>query len=206
LPLNKQSSNPLALAVLVLLFERPMHPYEMAATLKLRNIEASIKVRYGSLYTVIEALLQQGLIAVREIVREGRRPERTVYELTPSGTERMRSWLRELIETPVKEYPQFEAALSLLPAVPPDEAITLLEARLVRLSETAEGERATLAATSKKIEPLFLVEIDYRLALIEAEQQFIEEFVRRIKEDPNYAQRWKGIHSSRSSKTQSDQE
>jgi hypothetical protein len=31
-------SNPLALAVLALLFERPMHPYEMAATLKQRAL------------------------------------------------------------------------------------------------------------------------------------------------------------------------
>jgi DNA-binding PadR family transcriptional regulator len=29
--------NPLALAVLALLFERPMHPYEMAATLRQRH-------------------------------------------------------------------------------------------------------------------------------------------------------------------------
>lgn len=27
-------SNPLALAILVLLYERPMHPYEMSATLR----------------------------------------------------------------------------------------------------------------------------------------------------------------------------
>ena len=42
-------SNPLALAVLALLFERPMHPYEMAATLKQRHKGESIKIRYGSL-------------------------------------------------------------------------------------------------------------------------------------------------------------
>ncbi len=34
---SKGPSNPLALAVLVLLFERPMHPYEIAATLRIRN-------------------------------------------------------------------------------------------------------------------------------------------------------------------------
>ena len=192
----KQSSNPLALAVLVLLFERPMHPYEMAATLKIRNKEKSIKLRYGSLYTVIEGLQEQGLIAARETVREGRRPERTIYELTPSGAERMRSWMRELLGTPVKEYPQFEAALSLLPAVPPDEAVVLLEARVVRLGETAEELRATVEAVAKLVEPLFLVEIDYRLALIEAERQFIEGFVRRVKEDPDYVRTWKGLHSA----------
>ena len=192
----KQSSNPLALAVLVLLFERPMHPYEMAATLKIRNKGKSIKLRYGSLYTVIEGLQAQGLITVRETVREGRRPERTVYELTPNGAERMRSWLRELLGTPVKEYPQFEAALSLLPAVPPDEAVALLEARVVRLGETAEELRATVEAVTKLVEPLFLVEIDYRLAIIEAERQFIEGFVRRVKEDAEYVRAWKGLHSA----------
>ncbi len=88
-------SNPLALAVLVLLFERPMHPYEIAATLKMRRQEKSIKLRYGSLYTVIDGLLKDGSIAVKETVREGRRPERTIYQITAAGLERMRSWLRD---------------------------------------------------------------------------------------------------------------
>jgi DNA-binding PadR family transcriptional regulator len=192
---TKQSTNPLALAVLVLLFERPMHPYEMAATLKMRHKEESIKLRYGSLYTVIEALLQQGQIAARETVREGRRPERTIYELTPSGAERMRSWLRDLLGTPVKEFPQFEAALSLLPAVPPDEAVGLLEARVVRLGQMAEELRASVEAAATIVESLFLVEVEYRVALIEAERQFIEEFVRRIKEDPDYVRTWRGFHA-----------
>jgi DNA-binding PadR family transcriptional regulator len=193
--LTKPPSNPLALAVLVLLYERPMHPYEMAATLRLRNKERSIKLRYGSLYTVIDSLVQSGLIAVRETVREGRRPERTIYELTPSGVERMRAWLRELIGTPVKEYPQFEAALSLIPALPPDEAVALLEARVNRLSERAEELRASLELAAKFVEPLFLVEVEYQLALNEAERQFIEGFVQRIKEDTDYVRLWKRIHA-----------
>ena len=127
-------SNPLALAVLVLLCERPMHPYEIAATLRMRHAEGSIKIRYGSLYTVIEGLQRECLVAVKEIVRDGRRPERTIYEITSAGQERMRTWLRDLIEIPVKEYPKFEAALSLLPAVPPAEAVALLEARSRRLA------------------------------------------------------------------------
>jgi DNA-binding PadR family transcriptional regulator len=194
---SKTPTNPLALAVLVLLFERPMHPYEMAATLKLRNKEKSIKLRYGSLYTVIEGLQRDGLIAAKETVREGRRPERTIYELTPAGAERMRAWLRELLGTPVKEYPQFEAALSLLPAVPPGEAVALLEGRVVRLGEIAEGLRASIEAASKLVEPLFMVEVEYRIALIEAERQFIEEFVRRIKTDADYVRTWEGFHAGR---------
>src|ERR1700739_413353 len=123
-------SNPLALAVLVLLYERPMHPYEMASTLRERRKEDSIKLNYGSLYTVIEQLLREKCIAVREIVKEGRRPEKTVYELTAAGEAELTDWMRELVSSPVKEYPQFEAALSLLPALPPEEVSALLEIRL----------------------------------------------------------------------------
>jgi DNA-binding PadR family transcriptional regulator len=192
---SRQSSNPLALAVLVLLFERPMHPYEIAATLRMRNKGGSIKLRYGSLYTVIDSLAQVGLIQAKETVREGKRPERTIYALTPSGVKRMREWMRELLGTPVKEYPQFEAALSLLPAVPPEEALALLEARVRRLGEMSEELRAAVELAVKHVEALFLVENEYRLSLIDSERQFIEGLIQRIKTDTEYVRTWKAFHS-----------
>jgi DNA-binding PadR family transcriptional regulator len=192
---SKQSSNPLALAVLVLLFERPMHPYEMAATLRIRNKGGSIKLRYGTLYTVIDGLQQEGLIEARETVREGRRPERTIYALTPIGLKRMREWMHSLLGTPVKEYPQFEAALSLLPAVPPGEAVALLEARLSRLAVMCEELRSAIEVAVKRVEALFLVENEYRLSLLEAERLFIEELVRRIQEDADYGRTWRAFHA-----------
>jgi DNA-binding PadR family transcriptional regulator len=90
-------SNPLALAVLALLFERPMHPYEMGVILKQRHKEESIKLRYGSLYTVIDLLLKRGLIVAKEIARDGRRPERTVYDITPAGRDELRIWMADLV-------------------------------------------------------------------------------------------------------------
>src|SRR6516162_6030631 len=141
---RKRRSNPLALAVMVLLFERPMHPYEMATTLKQRHKHDSIKIRFGSLYTVIDALVADGLIALRETVREGRRPERTVYELTPAGRAEMRDWLRALIGEPAKEYTHFEAGLCLLRALPSGEAIELLKRREAKLETDYRELRATI--------------------------------------------------------------
>src|SRR5580704_3114294 len=135
-------SNPLALAVLVLLFERPMHPYEMASTLRERHAEGAVKVRYGSLYTVIELLQRDGYIVPMQTTREGRRPERTVYALTPAGAVEMRDWLADLLGNPVKEYPRFEAALALLPALKPERVTELLEARLLRLEHEIKQVRA----------------------------------------------------------------
>jgi len=130
-------ANPLALAVLALLFERPMHPYEMAVTLKDRHKEESIKLRYGSLYTVIDLLLARGFIAAKATSREGKRPERTVYALTAAGLDELRDWLRELLRDPAKEYPQFEGALCLMTVLPPDEAVTLLRHRALQRESAA---------------------------------------------------------------------
>lgn len=195
-------SSPLALAVLALLFERPMHPYEMAATLKQRHKEDSIKLRYGSLYTVIDLLIGRDLIAAKETSREGRRPERTVYALTVPGYDALRDWMRDLLRDPVKEYPQFEAGLCLLPVLPPDEAVALLRDRALRLTGTTAQletqiaqvlaqDLSTVAGTqdlpadlaSQKFPPLFMVEAEYRLALIRAELAFVNELVRRIVEE-----------------------
>ena len=192
-------ANPLALAVLALMFERPMHPYEMAATLKERRKEDSIKLRYGSLYTVIDMLLERGLIAAKETSREGRRPERTVYVLTPAGLDELRDWMRELLRDPAKEYPQFEAGLCLMPVLPPDEAVSLLRQRALKLSGQVwqlEGQLAELAQqdlsamtaaqdlpaplAGQKFPPLFVVEAEYRVAMIKAELAFVNELVRRI--------------------------
>ena len=125
-------SNLLALAVLVTLTERPMHPYEMAATMRSQGKERSIKLNYGSLYTVVNNLARHGLIEAMEASREGRRPERTVYRITEAGRAELDDWMAELVAVPVKEYPQFEAALAELPVLPPGQALELLRDRAGR--------------------------------------------------------------------------
>jgi DNA-binding PadR family transcriptional regulator len=191
-------SNPLALAVLALLFERPMHPYEMGVILKQRHKEESIKLRYGSLYTVIEVLLRRAFIAARETGRDGRRPERTVYEITPAGRDELRAWMADLIADPVKEYPQFEAALCLLPVLPPDEALALLRLRLDRIGQNAAALTAQVESISdQNLPPLFLVETEYRLALMKAEQHFVAELIGRIESGWGPLELWRGFHEDR---------
>ena len=177
-------SNPLALAVLVLLFERPMHPYEMATTLRERGKEQSIRLNYGSLYTVIEQLLREKFIAVREILKEGKRPEKTVYDLTPEGETEMLDWMRELVSSPVKEYPQFEAALSLLPALPPEEVVDLLGIRIGLLKKTIEGfDEEDRVCREMGLPRLFSLEREYYKALTLAEFKFSKDLMSDIRRD-----------------------
>ena len=175
MPGRRAVSNPLALAVLACLFERPMHPYEMAATMRERGKEQSIKLNYGSLYTVVDSLAKNGLIEALEARREGRRPERTVYRLTDAGRARLDEWMSQLLAEPVKEYPQFEAALSLMPVLHPDEVLELLRTRTRILTQEIARARVMLDTARKaRLPRLLLIEGEYHLALQETELAWVE--------------------------------
>jgi DNA-binding PadR family transcriptional regulator len=178
---SRNRTNPLALAILICLYERPMHPYEIAMTLRQRNKHESVRLNYGSLYAIVGSLERRGLIAPRETEREGRLPERTIYELTESGGIEMNDWLSELLSVPVKEYPEFEAALSFLPALAPDVAVMLLEERAQRLELVIAQTRAGVAVAEKMGLPrLFRVEAEFHLVLLEAELNYVDTLRREI--------------------------
>ena len=67
-------ANPLALAVLVCLYEKPMHPYEVAQTLRQRAKQESVRLNYGSLYTVVESLEKRGFIKATARSAKGSAP------------------------------------------------------------------------------------------------------------------------------------
>jgi DNA-binding PadR family transcriptional regulator len=180
---RQRMANMLALAVLALLNERPMHPYEMSTTMRERHKEASIKLTYGSLYTVVDSLARAGYIAARETVREGRRPERTIYEITTSGRTELYDWMSELISVPDKEYLRFEAALSLLAVLTPDDALHLLTERRNRLVLRLEHAHAGQALAAREGLPrLFTLETEYVNALTEAELHYVDQLIRTISE------------------------
>jgi DNA-binding PadR family transcriptional regulator len=196
---KRKVSNPLALAVMALLYERPMHPYEMVSTMRERGKHESVKLRYSSLYSVVEALVREGFISPRETVREGRRPERTVYDLTEAGRVEFLSWLRELLSVPAKEYTQFAAGLTFLPALPPDEAAELLDERVRRLEEEVREMRSLLDSVMEQGLPrLFLIESEHELVLREAELKWVRELVREISDGTlGGMAEWEGFHADR---------
>lgn len=177
----RKRSNPLALAVLTCLYERPMHPYEMAQTLRSRAKHESVRLNYGSLYGVVESLERQGLVRAVETFREGRRPPRTVYEITDPGRTEMYDWLSELLAVPVKEFPQYEAALSFLPGVPPDEAVALLRQRCEAIEVRLDQMQASYDVAAKRGLPrLFSIEGEYEMALLRTELEFTRSLIADI--------------------------
>lgn len=179
---RRRVSNPLALAVLGCLAERPMHPYEISTTLRSRGKEQSIKLNYGSLYSVVESLVKHDLIRAQATTREGRRPERTVYEITEAGTAEFEEWLAELLSTPVRDFTSLEAGLSLMPGLPPDEVARLLEERGVKLRIELAGIEAGEAVSEEiGLPELFTIESRYRHVVLSAELDFVVDLAKRIR-------------------------
>jgi DNA-binding PadR family transcriptional regulator len=193
---RRKVGNLLALAVLSYLTQQPMHPYELGRTLRDHGDARSIKYTHGSLYMVVQQLAKAGFITAQETTREGARPERTVYALTDAGRRELRDWLRELVEEPQHEYPQFVAALSLIAALPPSEVVELLGRRLDRLAaQRAEIHDLVDRTMAQGVHPLFLVEEDYRLALLDAESRFVEELIGRITHpETGWTRPWDQFH------------
>src|SRR2546430_12158703 len=130
---------PRARAVMTLLMERRMHPYEMKSTMKERGHDQVIRLKGGSIYDTVERLEAGGFIKSQETSREGRRPERTVYAITEAGRDEITGWLAELLTQPVSDYPQFAAALAFMAAPRKDQVARLLKTRIALLESQIAG-------------------------------------------------------------------
>jgi DNA-binding PadR family transcriptional regulator len=182
MPKTKRS-NLLALAVLSLLNEKPMHPYEIGITMKQRGLSDTIKLNTGSLYAVFDHLCKHGLIEPQETVKEGKHPERTIYRPTAMGRDEFFDWLRTLVKTPEKEYMQFSAALSFLGHLTPKEACELLRERSITLRKRIEHVKKSVEdALRNGVHRMFMIETDYELALLETEVKWLVQLIGEIEE------------------------
>jgi len=177
---RRKVSNLLALSLLTLLTERPMYPYEMASMLRERGKDQTIKINWGSFYTVVQNLEKYGFIEAVEVAREGRQPERTTYQITDAGREELRDWMRELLSVPEREYTRFEAALGEWGIMPPDEVVSLLRQRLETLEAANAAHQGELDAWTARLPRLFLIESEYYLALRRAEAEWVRGLLKEL--------------------------
>jgi DNA-binding PadR family transcriptional regulator len=179
---RRKVGNLLALALLSLLAQRPMYPYEMAQTLRARGKEQAIKINWGSLYTVVQNLEKNGFIEATGTVREGRQPERTTYQITAEGMAELRDWMRELLSVPEDEYGGFVAALSEGGILPPDEVVELLSKRVAALDKLNAQQEADLKHWSQRLPRVLLVENEYQLAMRKAQAGWVRGLITEITE------------------------
>ncbi|HEX4282520.1 MAG TPA: PadR family transcriptional regulator [Solirubrobacteraceae bacterium] len=172
-PTTPKSSS-LGLIVLWQLFQGPMHVYRMQKMFETQGKDRVVNLRSrASLYQTLERLERHGLVEVHETRRAEGYPDRVVYAITDAGRDVARQWLREMLHDTEGEYPEFIAALSILFGLEPDDARAELELRAEKLQAALDATERGLAAADTGLPRLFLLEEEYRKAMLEAELSWL---------------------------------
>jgi DNA-binding PadR family transcriptional regulator len=151
-----------------------MHGYEMFQTLTARHQDRIVKVRQGSLYHAVYRLAEEDLIRPTLTGRNGNRPERTTFEITAEGTAALTERVRELVASPVNEFPRFVVALAEIGNLDRDSAVAAVGDRIAALEDDlAELETLTHVRAAQNIHQAAL---DYLLAMTRAQLDWLRGF------------------------------
>jgi DNA-binding PadR family transcriptional regulator len=176
---------PVALSVLNLLNERPMHPYEMRSMMRERRHDRAFRIRESSVYDTVARLADRGFIEPVEVNREGRRPERTVYAITEAGRDELLAWLWDLTSEPATEYPDFAAPLMFLYALGRDRAIAAMTQRAARLEAEISASDTFRRAYEEEVPGfprIFAIEDEYAQAMRRAELAWVRATVAGLRD------------------------
>ena len=168
------------LTVLTVLSKEPRHAYYLHRFI----IDTNKNYVTGlprSLYHAVDRLTRDGFIAPVETTRDGRRPERTVYEITDLGRAEMSERLRSLLANIGRDSTPFVAALSLMGSLPVEEVEQALRARSAALRESIEAAERTAAELAEAGLPrLPLLKIEYEHARDVTELEWVEALVKEL--------------------------
>lgn len=173
--------SPLALSVLELLEERPMHPYELASTMRARHHDEFIRLNFGSLYHTVDTLERDGWIVPVEKEKEGRRPERTIYRLTEAGRNVLLQVVGQILAEPRREYPHFAAGLMFMHHLPAEKAARLLERRAQALHElNTKLSKILDELLASGHARLHVIELEHKIAMHDDERKWVLKMAKEI--------------------------
>lgn len=151
-----------------------MHPYRMHEVIKERGKDRVANVaQRNSVYQSIDRLQRAGLITVLTTTRDERRPERTVYAITPDGWFTLRDWTADMLASPSRDYPEFPAALASLMVLSPEDVTAHLARRSADLRAALDEDRQAMTVVPD-LPRLFLLDEEYSIAVREAELRWVD--------------------------------
>lgn len=161
------------LTVLALLLLGPKHTYEMHRMM-IDTRKDFVTGLPRSMYHAVERLEKAELIVPQETIRDGARPERTVYAITDSGRVEVRDRVQRLLEHPDPDSTLFVAALSFLACVSPAEAAEALRVRINVLSGRIAALQIDVQNVPAGLPRVLVVESEFELARLRSERSWAQ--------------------------------
>jgi DNA-binding PadR family transcriptional regulator len=126
----------LELATLGMLMEGPMHGYALKAWLE-RYMGSQITVNFGAIYPLLKRLSEQGLIASKAELSEGRKV--TTYSVTAAGKKRFKAELESFPnESKVNARTRFMTKVYFFAHTTAKQRAEILQRRLEALAASVE--------------------------------------------------------------------
>ncbi len=170
------------LTILSLLAERPCHGYELERLIEDRGMREWTEIGFSSIYYILGRLEKERLVVSAVERREGKGPNRRLFQITPAGESAWREAVYRALSVPETAHSGFMLGLANLPGLTPHEVMTALTTyrealvgRLVHVTGSWERQMATAPAF---VGALF----DRSQALIRAELAWLDDFIAKQKE------------------------
>ncbi len=166
------------LLLLGLLAERPRHGYEIKKRIK-EILSLFAGIHPTSIYYPLKILEKRGFV-VNEAHKQGARPRRFVYQLTPKGKLRFKHLLtKSLLDF---KRPQFTLDLSLyfLHEIDPAVARRRLRARIVILEKVAGHLRHMHESLEESQGGPLSGILEHNLQMVETESQFLTRWIQDL--------------------------
>lgn len=166
------------LILLGLLKESPKHGYEIKK--KIKEISALFAgTNFKSIYYPLEVLEKKGLV-VKHSGKQGRRPQRFVYQLSAKG----RARFSELLSKSFLNFkrPQFSLDLSLyfLDKIEPATAKRRLRARTVLLKKLSGNLNQMEIGLKNKSSSALARILEHNLQMVRTEHKFLSKLIKTL--------------------------
>lgn len=173
------------IVVLGLLHEQPRYGYEVKMIID-HVMSHFLDVSSGSLYYGLKKLQQEGFIEETTIEKVGRRPERSVYEITPTGRAMLEEHLPSYIFPNVKAFFPINVALFFLDAVSPIERVRRLKMWRERLKRSESTVTSIAAKYAESASWSHIMILKHQLHYIRSEFEFVDKLLSELPDGITY--------------------
>jgi DNA-binding PadR family transcriptional regulator len=120
------------LVILGLLRDKPLYGYELKHIIE-EHMGDWTNIAFGSIYFALGKLADEGFIEKVATEQEGKRPSRSVYQITAAGREEFLRLLRQVWREMERHYYTLDIGLAFMEALPVEEVKGYLRDRVSQL-------------------------------------------------------------------------
>jgi DNA-binding PadR family transcriptional regulator len=169
------------LVILGLLRERPLYGYEIKQMIE-EHMGDWTSIAFGSIYFALDKLNDEKLIEKLEVENEGKRPSRSIYQLTPAGRDEFLRRLRKEWRQVERLYFSMDICLFFLDMLPIEEVKDYLNLRKASLQKTLDylhshrNEQLALPEVPRLATAIF----DHSLVHTKAELKWVSDLLQKL--------------------------